>query len=88
MPGPRLNAGTGPVGLSYGDFLGNGIPDIVVSDSGSNDLMVLPGLGNGFFNDVNPIVVPLTESPGPIFAGSFGGGTGPDIVALDPAPAT
>jgi len=83
-PGPRLNAGIGPVGLAYGNFLGSQFPDIAVSDSGSKDVMVLPGLGNGFFDDINPIIVPLAESPGPIFAGSFGGGRGTDIVALDP----
>jgi len=82
--GPRLNAGNGPVGLAYGDFLSGSIPDIADSDSGSNEVRVLPGLGNGFFDDINPLVVPLADSPGPIFAGSFGPGPGTDIVALDP----
>lgn len=84
VAGPRLNAGTGPVGLAYGDFLGGSIPDIAVSDSGSNKVMVLPGRGGGFFDDQNPIVVQLADSPGPIFAGPFGAGPGTDIVALDP----
>ena len=84
VAGPRLNAGTGPVGLAYGDFLGGSIPDIAVSDSGSKDVMVLRGLGGGYFDDSNPIVVPLADSPGPIFAGSFSAGPGTDIVALDP----
>ena len=46
--------------------------------------MLLPSLGDGFFNDANPTIIPLSESPGLIFAGSFEGGTGLDIVALDP----
>jgi hypothetical protein len=84
VPGPRLRVGAGPVALLYGDFYGNGSSDLLVSDSGSNNLMLLPSLGNGFFNDVDPTVIPLSESPGPIFAGHFGVGPGPDIVALNP----
>jgi len=84
VPGPRLRVGAGPVALLYGDFYGNGTPDLLVSDSASNNLMLLPSLGNGFFNDVDPTVIPLSESPGSIFAGPFGVGTGLDIVALNP----
>jgi hypothetical protein len=84
VPGPRLRVGAGPVALLYGDFFGNGTPDLLVSDSASNNLMLLPSLGNGFFNDVGATVIPLSESPGLIFAGTFGVGTGLDIVALDP----
>ena len=84
VPGPRLKVGAGPVALLYGDFYGNGTPDLLVSDSGSNNLMLLPGRGNGFFNDGDPTVIPLSESPGLIFGGPFGVGTGLDIVALNP----
>ena len=84
VSGPQLKAGYGPVGLVYGDIFGNGTNDLVVSDSGSNNLMVIPSLGNGFFNDVNPIIIPLDESPGLIIAGPFGPEPGPGIVALDP----
>ena len=77
IPGPRLSVGQGPVGLLYGDFYGNGTDALVVSDSGSKDLMVLPSLGNGFFNDLDPTIIPMDESPGLIIvSGSFGGGTG------------
>ncbi|MGP0063055.1 MAG: FG-GAP repeat domain-containing protein [Isosphaeraceae bacterium] len=84
VPGPRLNVGAGPVALLYGDFYGNGIPDLVVSDSGSNNLMVLPSMGDGFFDDVDPTIIPMSESPGLILSGTFGLGTGLDIVALNP----
>jgi hypothetical protein len=83
VPGPRLSVGEGPVGLLYGDFSNNRANELVVSDSGSNNLMVLPSLGNGFFDDANPTIIALDESPGPIFAGSFAAGIGMDIVALD-----
>ena len=84
VPGPRFSVGQGPVGLLYGDFFGNGTNELVVSNSGSNNLEVLPSLGNGFFNDVNPMIIPLDVSPGLIVAGSLRPGTGTDIVALDP----
>lgn len=84
VPGPRLKVGAGPVAVLYGDFNGNGIPDILVSDSAAKNLMLLPGLGDGFFNDVDPTIIPLLASPGPIFAGPFEGGSSLDIVALDP----
>ncbi len=83
--GPRLHVGAGPVALAYGDFFGNGTPEIAVSDSSSKDVMLLPGRGNGFFDDVNPTVIPLNESPGPIFFGRFLGGTGVDLLALNPS---
>ncbi len=84
VSGPRLSVGQGPVGLLYGDFFGNGTDDLVVSDSGSNNLMVLPSLGNGFFDDVNPMTIPLGQSPGLIFDGQFGAGAGLDFAVLDP----
>jgi hypothetical protein len=84
----RYDAGAGPVSVLYGDFSRNGIPDLLVSDSGSNQLMLLPGLGGGFFNDAAPTIIPLTESPGPIFAGPFEGGDSLDVVALNPGTAS
>ncbi len=84
VQGPRLAAGAGPVGLLYGDFLGDGIPGILVSDSASKELTLIPGVGGGFFNDNDPTVFPLDETPGLIFAGPFESGAGLDVVALDP----
>jgi hypothetical protein len=84
VQGPRLRAGQGPVGVLYGDFTPDGIPALLVSDSGSKNLLLLPSLGNGFFNDVSPTIVPLSETPGPIFAGPFEGGTSLAVVVLDP----
>ncbi len=54
-PGPRLQAGVGPVSTVVADVLGNGVPDLVVANSGSNNVWLLPGLGNGFFDDQTPI---------------------------------
>ena len=65
IPGPRLKAGSGPVSTVVQDVTGDGIPDILVSNSQSNNVMLLPGVGGGFFNDQNPTIFPVGNSPGP-----------------------
>ena len=69
VPGPRLNLKTArPAGdrarwprTSNGD----GIPDLLVSDSGSNQVRLLPGVGGGFFNDQNPTIFSVGNQPRP-----------------------
>ena len=75
-PGPRLKAGSGPVSTVVQDVTGDGIPDVLVSNSQSNNVMLLPGVGGGFFNDQNPRVYPVGTSPGPMFVGNFDGRPG------------
>jgi hypothetical protein len=66
--GPRLNSGgIGPVSTVIKDVTGpngvpDGIPDMVVSNGGSNNLAVLPGVGQGFFNDQNPATITLPSA--------------------------
>lgn len=81
--GPRLRVGSGPVALAYADGNRGGFAGIVVADAGSKDVRLLPSLGGGFFNDANPTVFALKESPGPIFLGPFTGGSS-SIVTLNP----
>ncbi len=78
-PGPRLKAGAGPVSTAV--QYQNGKPDILVSNSVSNNVMLIPGVGNGFFNDQNPITFPVGNSPGPIFVGNFDGKS--DLVTVN-----
>src|SRR5262249_11138859 len=53
--GPRVNTGgQGPTATVVQDVTGDGIPDIVVSNTLSNDVAVLPSVGGGFFNDQSP----------------------------------
>ena len=73
IPGPRLKVGSGPVSTVVGDFLGNGKPDLLVSNSQSNNVMLLPGVGGGFFNDQNPTIFSVGNQPGPLFVGNFDG---------------
>jgi len=83
VPGPRLKAGIGPTSTVVADVLGNGLPDILVSNSGSNDVWLLPGLGNGFFNDQTPTIYPVGTDPGALFVGQFTGGSGQDLVTVN-----
>jgi len=82
-PGPRLQAGVGPVSTVVADLLGNGVPDLAVANSGSNNVWVLPGIGNGFFNDQNPTIYPVGTNPGALFVGNFTGGSGQDLVTVN-----
>jgi hypothetical protein len=80
--GPRLNSGgTGPVSTVVVHFTGSPNQDILVSNSGSNNVALLPGVGQGFFNDTNPQTFAVGNNPGPIFVGSFDGK--PDLVTVN-----
>ncbi len=79
--GPRLNSGgVGPVSTVVGNF-GGAFPDILVTNSQSNDVMLLPGVGQGFFNDTNPTRFAVGTDPGPTFVGPFNGQT--DLVTVN-----
>jgi hypothetical protein len=82
-PGPRLNSGgLGPVATTLRDMNGDGIPDLVVTNGQSGNLTVLPGRGNGFFDD-RPQSVQTLDFPGnpvigaPTFVGASSVGVVP-----------
>jgi len=80
--GPRLNAGgSGPVSTVVGNFTGGAFPDMLVTNSQSNDVVLLSGVGQGFFNDQNPRIYSVGIDPGPTFVGSFNGQT--DLVTVN-----
>ena len=84
VPGPAApKAATGPTSTGgRGDRpVGDGFPDLLVSDSGSNQVRLLPGVGGGFFNDQNPTIFSVGTSPGPIFVGNFDGK--PDLLTVN-----
>ena len=76
VPGPRLSAGLGPVATALVDLNGNGRPDLLIADSSANQVLLLEGLGNGFFNDQNPTVYPVGTTPTALLVGQFTGGSG------------
>ena len=82
-PRPRLRVGDEPVSTTVADCNGNGIPDIICVDQGSDDVVVLRGLGGGFFDDSDPLVLPAGQSPIRAFVGKFDAGPGQDLAVLD-----
>jgi hypothetical protein len=71
VPGERVQAGFGPVGTAVQDVTGDGTPDLVVSDSGTNQVRLIPGVGGGFFNDRATTILPVGTDPGPPIVGHF-----------------
>ena len=57
------------------------MPDVLVSNSQSNNVMLLPGVGGGFFNDQSPTTFAVGSQPGPLFVGNFDGK--PDLVTVN-----
>jgi hypothetical protein len=62
------------------DLNGDGLPDLVVTNGQSGTLAVLPGVGQGFFNDQHPFVLNIPGNP-LIGAPSFVGSSGDGVVA-------
>src|SRR5207253_10117180 len=78
-PGPRLKCGgSGPIGVTLRDMTGDGIPHLVVTNGQSGTMAILPGVGQGFFNDQNPQILTIPGNPviaqPPAFVGSSGSG--------------
>jgi len=94
--GPRLDSnGIGPTSAQVVQLPGHANPDIIVTNSVSENVVLLPGVGQGFFNDngtVLPGTPPTTPIPPPIrFPDVTGAGqialvntpSGPGFVVLD-----
>ncbi|HEV8058485.1 MAG TPA: FG-GAP-like repeat-containing protein, partial [Gemmataceae bacterium] len=55
LAGPRLKSGgDGPIAVTVRDMNNDGIPDLVVTNGGSGTVTLLPGVGQGFFDDQHP----------------------------------
>ena len=63
--GPRLRVGDEPVSTTVADVNGDGIPDIICVDQGSDNVVVLRGVGGGFFDDSDPLILPDRPEPDP-----------------------
>jgi hypothetical protein len=79
--GPRLNSGgSGPVSTVVENST-SPFPDILVTNSGSNDVALLPGVGQGFFNDQGPRIYSVGSDPVTSFVGNFNGQS--DLLTVD-----
>ena len=79
--GPRLNSGgSGPVSTVVGNFTAERSPTSW-SPIASPTTSLLPGVGQGFFDDTNPRTYAVGTDPGPTFVGNFNGQT--DLVTVN-----
>jgi len=74
--------GTSPSAVVVGDFNGDGKPDLAVANSGSANVSVLLGNGDGTFKDaVNSSAGP---SPQALAVGDFSGDHKLDVIVISP----
>jgi hypothetical protein len=83
VPGPRLQAGEGPVATAVTNLPGDPAPALLVADSGSNSVRLLRGIGNGFFNDQSPVIYPVGTAPTTLLVGQFLGGPGQEVATVN-----
>lgn len=87
--GPRLKTGgLGPVATFVQYLKGSSNPEILVCNSQSNTVSVLPGVGGGFFNDRDPQTFNVGQNPSDLAVGNFGGGAGLDLAVISSANTT
>jgi len=77
----NLGAGKSPQSIATGDFRGIGIQDLAVADSGSNEVSILLGNGDGTFHLVETLAV--GASPSFITTGHFHDATTVDLAVVD-----
>jgi hypothetical protein len=85
VPGPRLHGGLGPTSTVVENLPADPFPDLLVSDSGSNQVRLLRGVGGGFFNDQNPTIYSVGSAPNQVLIGTFTGGAGqsPQVLTVN-----
>jgi hypothetical protein len=77
----NYNVASGPTEVTVGDFTGDGIPDIAAIDL---DLSILPGNGDGTFQDSYQTSTGPNGPPYRVTQGDLTGDGLPDIVTTDP----
>ena len=69
-------------GATFGDFNHDGHPDLAVANSGSNDVSILLGNGDGTFQ--GPLTFAAGSSPRSVAVGDFNGDGSPDLAVVSP----
>jgi VCBS repeat protein len=77
-PPASYSAGASPL-PAIGDFDGDGVPDVVTSNSGSNNLSILLSDGAGGFRSITFFSLPDDSSPGMLSVADFNGDAAPDV---------
>jgi hypothetical protein len=83
VAGPRLRVGWGPTSTTVEDVDGDGLPDLVVVNTGGNTVSLLRGLGGGFFDDQQARTFRAGVGPIRAYVGHFEGLEGLDLVILN-----
>ncbi len=79
--GATLQAGTGPSAVVASDFNCDGMLDLVVTNSGSNNVSVFSGNGDGTFGTAVPF--PAGTGPGAPAIGDFDGDGWLDVIVTN-----
>ena len=72
-PGLPVAVGSSPFAVATGDFNGDGIADLAVTNSGSNTVSILLGDGSGGFTNATGSPVAVGSSPQDVSVGDFNG---------------
>ncbi|MGD1098579.1 MAG: FG-GAP-like repeat-containing protein, partial [Bryobacteraceae bacterium] len=83
LPASRYSTGIDPIAVAIGDFNGDGKADFAVANalSGSNDISVLLGNGDGTFKTA--VSYPADAGPVALAVGDFNGDGKPDLVVVN-----
>ncbi len=83
LAGPRLRAGGGPIATAVADLNADGTVDILVANHDSDDVYLLVGSGQGFFNDKQPVISRTGSVPVQVFVGNFDGDSDLEVVTVN-----
>jgi len=78
--GSPFAVGASPNSVAVADFNGDGIPDLAVVNTGSNNVTLLLGNGSGGFTAASGGPFAVAPAPASVAAGDFNGDGKPDLV--------
>ncbi|MBE0650042.1 MAG: VCBS repeat-containing protein [Bacteroidales bacterium] len=84
--GVEYTTGSTPTSVTTGDFNQDGIPDLAVTNSGSNTVSILLGKGDGTFN--SKVDYPTGIQPQCVTVGDFNGDGIPDLAVANASSST